>query len=255
MATESPYSAQNVMKFVNNNFGLLLLGASLFLGGFVIGTIWKENQLLAKGGLPTTGQVANDQAAPVEATPLSEADWAEVQDGSYLTIGDSNAPVTIVEFTDYQCPFCSRHHVQTHPQLMENYVNTGKVKILVRDQALPFHPNANSAAQAVRCAVEQNKGEAMYNALFDNQDAWANLTGDAVVAKYRELASAAGLNGNNLGSCVESGKHKAAVDEDSALGNRVGAAGTPTFFIEGEPLVGAYPYEDFERIIEEKLGN
>lgn len=254
MATEKPFSAQSVIKFANDNFGLLLLAAALFLGGFVSGSMWKENRMLASGVGGTANPVADAQL-PAEAAPLSEADWKRVQENPAMVIGDANAPVTMVEFTDYQCPFCGRHYTETHGQIVDNFVKTGKLKIVYRDQALSFHPNANSAAQAVRCAEDADGGVALHDALFQNQDAWANLTGDAVLTKYKELADAAKLNGNNIVECVKSNKHKAAVDADSQLGNEVGAGGTPTFFIEGDPLVGAQPYSAFEAKINEKLNS
>ncbi len=246
----SPYSLQSVVKAVNDNFGLLLIAVALFLGGFVIGSLWTENKMLANGtggtGVPAAAAPA---AAPQEAAPLSDADWAEVTKGG-IVIGDENAKVTMVEFTDYQCPFCARHYTQTHNEIMKKYVDTGKVKIVLRDQPLSFHPNAASAAQAVRCAEEQSKGVAMHDALFASQDAWANLTGDAVTAKYKELADTAGITGSRVESCVKAEKYKQAVADDSVLANKVGAGGTPTFFIEKKPVVGAVPFATFEQEFE-----
>ena len=245
--SSSPYSLQNTIKVVNNNFGLLFLGAALLLLGFVFGSLWTENRMMAKGGVPSAGnQAAAQPAAPQEAQPLSDADWKEVQENGVFTVGDKNAKVTMVEFTDYQCPFCSRHYTETHGKLMTDYVDAGKLKIIYHDQALPFHPNASIAAQAVRCAADQNKAEAMHDALFANQDAWANLTGDAVAEKFSELANQAGLNGSTLASCASSGKYQQAVKDDGDLGTKVGANGTPTFFVEGKPVVGAQPYSVFQ---------
>lgn len=245
--SSSPYSLQNTIRVVNDNFGLLFLGAAILLLGFVFGSLWTENRMLAKGGTPSNGvQPAAQQAAPQEAQPLSDADWKEIQDNGVFSVGDKNAPITMVEFTDYQCPFCSRHYTETHGKLMTDYVDAGKLRIIYHDQALAFHPNANVAAQAVRCAADQNKAEAMHDALFANQDSWANLSGDAVSAKFTELANDAGLNGSLLASCATGGKYKQAVDDDGILGTKVGASGTPTFFIEGKPVVGAQPYSVFQ---------
>lgn len=253
---ESPFSVQSVSKFATNNFGLLLIGVALAVSGFVFGSLWTENKMLTNGtaGAAGTAQVApNQPAAPEQPTEVSDADWKEVQAKPVFVLGNKNAKLTMVEFTDYQCPFCSRHFTQTHGELVKKYVDTGKMKIVYRDQALSFHPNANSAAQAVRCAEEQNGGLKMHDALFVNQEAWANLSGDAVTAKYSELATAAGLNGQRVADCVTSGKHKQAVDDDGALGMRVGASGTPTFLINGKVLVGAQPLSVFEQVIDEQL--
>lgn len=250
----SPYSLSSMMRFANQNFFLIALAAVLFGSGFVFGTLWTENKTLKAGGLQAAAPAAvAPQAAPAEAQPLSDADWKEITSNAVFTLGDKNAKVTMVEFTDYQCPFCGRHYTDTHKQLVDKYVKTGKMKIIYKDQALSFHPNANSAAQAVRCAVEQNKAEAMHDKLFSTQAEWSSLSGDAVFTKYSDLANAAGLDGAKVVDCVKAGKYKAKVDEDGALGSRVGAGGTPTFFIEKDPLVGAQPLAAFEAKIDAKL--
>jgi protein-disulfide isomerase len=255
--SDSPYSLSSVVRFINNNFLLVVMGTGLFVVGFVFGSMWTENKTLKAGGLGAgTPQAAvQQQAAPAEAQPLSDADWKEIQKDPVMIIGDKNAKLTMVEFTDYQCPFCEKYYTDTHKQLVEKYVKTGKMKIVMRDQALSFHPNANSAAQLVRCSVEQGKGVEMHDQLFSNQAAWVQLTGDALNAKYAELAKAAGADGAKAVECVKSGKHKAKVDADGQLGTRVGAGGTPTFFFEGKPLVGAQPFTAFDTMIAEKSGD
>lgn len=253
---DNAYSASSMIRFLNNNFLLLVCGLGLFVFGFVFGSMWKENQTLRAGGIGTVGtQQAAQQQAPAAAAPLSDADWAEIQKDPVFVIGDKNAKVTMVEFTDYQCPFCEQFYTQSQKQLIDDYVKTGKMKIVLRDQPLPFHPNAASAAQLVRCAVDQGKGLEMHDQLFTNQAVWAPLTGDALFAKYTELAKSAGANADKAVACVKADTYKKALEADAALGTRVGAGGTPTFFIEGEPLVGAQPVASFKAKIDEKLGN
>lgn len=251
---ESSYSLSSLIRFINNNFLLIIFGGGLFIFGFVFGSMWQENKTLRAGGVGAPQAGAPQQAAPQQAAPLSDADWEEIQKDPAFIIGDKNAKVTIVEFTDYQCPFCEQFYTQTQKQIMDEYVKSGKVKIVMRDQPLSFHPNANSSAQLVRCAVEQGKGLEMHDQLFQNQTAWAPLTGDALHKKYAELAVAAGANGEKAVACVKSEKYKKDTDADSALGTKVGAGGTPTFFIEKDPLVGAQPYASFKAKIDEKLG-
>lgn len=252
----SPYSLSSAIRFANNNFLLLIAGVGLFVFGFVFGTLWADNKSLRAGaGAPSQQQAAAPAPdAPPSAGPLSDADWKEITKDPVFVIGDKNAKLTMVEFTDYQCPFCGRYFNDANKQVMENYVKTGKLKIMLRDQALPFHPNSHSSAEAVRCAVEQGKAEAMHDKFFSTQDVWTPLSGDAVFTKYAELANDAGLNGQKIVDCVKSGKYKAKVDADIALGTRVGAGGTPTFFIEKTPLVGAQPFTAFDAMIAEKLG-
>ena len=256
-SADSSYSLSTMLKFLNNNFLLLVFGAGLFIFGFVFGSLWQENKSLrAGGGTGGTQQAAaQQQQAPPAAAPLSDADWKEIQKDPVFVIGDKNAKVTMVEFTDYQCPFCEQFYTQSQKQLIEDYVKTGKLKILVRDQPLPFHPNANSSAQLVRCAVEQGKGLEMHDQLFTNQSVWVPLSGDALYAKYSELAKAAGANGDKAVSCVKAEKYKNATAADSTLGTKVGAGGTPTFFIEKTPLVGAQPLASFKAAIDALLAD
>lgn len=258
--SNNPYSFQNTTRVLSDNFGLLLIAGATFLLGFVTGSLWTENSMLKNGtgvaaapSAAVPAAPAGDAGAAPAAAPLSDADWAEIQKDGAAVIGDPKAKVTMVEFTDYQCPFCGRHYNETHKTLMEQYVKTGKVKIVLRDQALPFHPNALPAAMAARCAGEQNKYVEMHDQLFGNQDAWSNLGKDAAVDKFAEYANTIGANGAKVKDCVNSNKYQAAIAADGALGTRVGAGGTPTFFIEKQPLVGAMPLTEFTRLIDAAL--
>lgn len=262
MASEknnSPYSLNAMLDFATNNAGLLFLGVSLLVVGFLSGAMWRENSMLRSGfaGVPTAqAPAAGDAAAPAAApTVLSDDQWKQVQEGGAGVIGKDNAPVTIVEFTDYQCPFCGRHYTTAHKTIKEKYVDTGKVKIVLRDQALPFHANAKIAANAVRCAAQQNKGklEAMHDQLFDKQTEWSDLSVDQATTKFGEYAGTIGLNGNNLAACVKEGRFNKEIEADMALGSQVGASGTPTFFIEGKAVVGAQDISVFETEIEAAL--
>lgn len=259
-SNEHPYSLAAMLDFMSNNAGLLFLGMSLLIVGFLTGTMWRENTMLKAGygaGTPTAAAPAGAAAPAAPAAPslLTDENWKAVQANPAGTIGNNNAKVTMVEFTDYQCPFCARHYTDTYKKLKEKYVDTGKVKIVFKDQALPFHANAKVAAQAARCAADQGKFEAMHDILFDKQTEWSNLASADAVNKFGEYAGTIGANGGNLTKCINDGKHAKAVDEDSALGVKpeIGAGGTPTFFIEGQPIVGAQDMSVFEAEIEKAL--
>jgi len=259
--TNSPYSLNAMLDFTTNNAGLLFLGVALLVVGFLSGAMWRENSMLkagyaGNGGTPTAIADPNAQpGAPAAPTELTEEDWKAVQQDPVGVIGKDNAKVTIVEYTDYQCPFCARHYTSAYKQIKEQYVDTGKAKLLLRDQPLPFHANAKISANAARCAADQNKGklEAMHDALFQNQDAWANLPTEAAIAKFGEYATAAGLNANTLTQCVKDGKFNTQIDADSALGTKIGASGTPTFIINGKVVVGAQDFTVFQQEIENAL--
>ena len=160
--------------------------------------------------------------------------------------GSKDAPVTIVEFSDFQCPFCGRFYQETLPQLRENYVKTGKVKIVYRDFPLPFHENAQKAAEASECAHEQGKFWQMHDMMFSHQDA-------ITVANLKQYAKSLGLDTTKFNQCLDSGKYASEVQKDETDGSAYGVGGTPTFFINGQQLVGAQPYQAFQQAIDAAL--
>jgi protein-disulfide isomerase len=163
--------------------------------------------------------------------------------------GSPNAKVTIVEFSDFQCPFCARFAAQTLPQIEEKYIKTGKVKLVYRDFPLNFHQYAQKAAEAAECADEQGKFWEYHDILFQKQSEWATV-GES---KFKEYAQQLGLNTQKFNQCLDSGKYANEVQKDYNDGLKYGVSGTPTFFINGIKVVGAQPYSVFEQIIEQEL--
>ena len=158
--------------------------------------------------------------------------------------GNPDAPVTIVEFSDYQCPFCQRSQ-PTIREVLDKY--KGKVRHAYRDFPLQqIHPQAESAAEAARCAGEQGKFWEYHTLLFANRD---KLTGEGL----KENAKAAKLDEKNFADCVASGKYKTKIAQDQHEGEEAGVSGTPAFFINGIFLGGAYPVAAFEKIIDAEL--
>ncbi len=163
--------------------------------------------------------------------------------------GNENAPVTIIEFSDFQCPFCGKFFRQTYHQLEEKYIKTGKVKLVYKDFPLSFHKYAEKAAEAANCAYEQGKFWEYHDLLFANQDEWGNV-GES---KFIEYAQQLGLDMNKFRSCLNESKYKNEIIQDYNLGVRLGVKGTPTFIINGVVIVGAQPYPVFENVIEQAL--
>ena len=157
--------------------------------------------------------------------------------------GNTSAPVTIVEFSDYQCPFCARVN-PTLAKVRETYGD--RVKIVFKDYPLPNHPQAPKAAEAAHCAAEQKKYWEMHDAMFANQRALE-------VPALKQTARAVGLEGAAFDQCLDSGKYAATVRSGSELGERMGVNSTPTLYINGRPLIGAMPFENFKAIIDEEL--
>ncbi|MBR9677339.1 DsbA family protein [Candidatus Woesearchaeota archaeon] len=163
--------------------------------------------------------------------------------------GLSNAPVTIIEFSDYQCPFCARFAEQTLSQIEQKYINTGKVKLVYRDFPLSFHANAQKAAEAAECAGDQDKYFEYHDVLFEKQSEWSNIG----VSKFKEYAADLNLDQTEFDTCLDTSKHASEVQKDFADGQKAGVTGTPAFFINGVKVVGAQPYTVFEQIIENEL--
>jgi protein-disulfide isomerase len=157
--------------------------------------------------------------------------------------GNAAAPITIVEFSDYQCPFCARV-TPTLARVRETYGD--KVKIIYKDYPLPNHPQAQKAAEAARCAGEQKKYWEMHDAMFANQQALQ-------VPGLKQTARAIGLDGGAFDQCLDSGKWEATVRESAELGDRMGVNSTPTLYVNGRPVVGAMPFENFKAIIDDEL--
>ena len=159
------------------------------------------------------------------------------------TKGPATAPVTIVEFSDFQCPFCGRL-TPTLKQVEQKYGD--KVRLVFRQYPLPFHQYAQKAAEASLCAADQGKFWEMHDALFANQQA---LAVEQLKAKAAEL----GLNAEQFNSCLDSGKTAAAIQADMKEGSSVGVNGTPAMFINGRFINGAVPLEQITSVIDDEL--
>ena len=166
----------------------------------------------------------------------------EVVIGDAPVRGDSNAPITIVEFSDYQCPFCKRSQA-TLKKVEEKY--SGKIRMVFKDFPLSFHARALPAAQASRCAGEQGKFWEFHDKLFSS----SGLSDDDLRRYAEELS----LDTGAFGSCFTSNKHASAVSADASQGRSLGVTGTPAFFINGRFLSGAQPVEAFSTIIDDEL--
>lgn len=183
-------------------------------------------------------------------------------------IGDENANLTIFEFSDFECPYCSiaagnkkkieafkqktgmSNYKAPIPNVYENYVKEGKVKIVYYN--FPTHSNSMQASLAALCANEQDEFYNYHKMLFNNVDEW---TGNNQGAKLRGYAEELGLNTSKFNSCLENETYKEQIKREKQLGTRYGVSGTPSFFIEGEMLSGAQSYSTFKEIIEKNLNN
>lgn len=260
----SNYITLRVSKF---NKTQLLLTVALMVSSFLIGSLWTKLQYLEKGGTLTKGattanaQEAAQQAPPQQAPP-EDTTPKQVSIDDDPVLGDKNAKVTLIDFTDYECPFCKRYYDDTFSQIKKDYIDTGKIKYIVRDLPLSFHANAHKEAQAAECARDQG-GDSTYYKYHDEifKKTTSNGTGLALT-ELSVIANNLGLDGATLQTCLDSDKFKAEVDKDLADASSVGATGTPTFFIgesaadgviTGSKIVGAQPYSAFQAEIDKQL--
>ncbi len=176
------------------------------------------------------------------ATPGSRR--VTVSPGNSPSIGPKNAPITIIEFGDYQCPYCKLWHEQVYDRLLASY--PGKILFVFRDFPLNGHPEAEPAAEAADCAGEQNAYWSYHDALFGQQ---YGLGRDA----YLQYAAGLKLNIPTFTECLDSHRNQAAVQDNLTYGIGLGVQSTPSFFINGIPLIGAEPYESFQQIIDQEL--
>jgi len=224
-------------QVISGVLGILLV-VSIFTGGFGVG---KENS-------PTGAAVVNNNNNQGNNNiPTGIVDVSADDDP---VLGEKDAPVTIIEFSDFQCPFCERFYSQTLEQIKTNYIDTGKVKLIYRDFPLDsIHPMAQKAAEAAECADEQGKYWEYHDKLFQNQEEWVT-TG---ISKLKEYAKGLSLDSSKFDKCLDDGKYADEVKKDFQDGAQAGVQGTPSFFINGKQLSGAQPFAAFQQAIDAEL--
>ncbi len=189
---------------------------------------------------PTVGAPSG---APPTAAPV------DVDVGDAYVKGKKNAKVEIIEFSDLECPFCGRFYRDTYGQIVENYIDTGKAKLAFKHLPLPFHNNAQKAAEALECAGEVGGDDAfwdMHDVIFENQQA-------ITVPDLKGYAGQVGVDQSKFDSCLDNGDTAGKIAGHLAEAKKLGASGTPTFFVNGVKLVGAQPYSAFEAAINAAL--
>ena len=200
----------------------------------------------------------NRQAETAATAPAGGQRIAVSQDDDPV-LGNPDAPVTMIEFSDFECPFCARFHQQTLPLIVREYVETGYLKIVYRDFPLDqIHPNARIAHIAAECADEQGTFWPYHDILFERQSEWGGLEPGEAAAIMEVYAAALSLDAGAFAACLEDPAIDAEIDADRAQGNGYGVTGTPAFFIGNdgtgyEMVSGAKPFESFARAINQKI--
>ncbi len=204
-------------------------------------------QIISAQGARPVAQAPAPQPAVPEQNVLYEVD---LEQGDPI-LGNTSADIVVVEFSDFECPFCSRFHNQTFSQLKSNFIDKGQIQYAVRDYPLAFHQNAKSAHVAANCAGQQDKYWKMKNELFTNQ----TRLGPAL---YSELSEKLSLKKKAFDRCQNDPEQLAKVENDIQYATTVGVSGTPTFFVgrlkdgkvvEATKIVGAVPFQSFQTTI------
>lgn len=227
-----------------------IIVALLVVVAFLAGMFWTRIRYGDQGKAPEKeARTSPTPGAPQEGMPLTEEQIAKIETGGAAVKGEKDTPITIVEFSEYQCPFCGRYVEETYPQILEEYGD--QTYYIFHDYPLQFHQHAQTMAEIARCAGDQGQYWEMHDLIFENQEAWSNK--ENLQTDIDTYASQLGLDKEAFDNCLDSGKYTQTVKDDLQLGTEVGVQGTPTFFINGQKIVGALPFADFQAVIEAEL--
>jgi protein-disulfide isomerase len=200
--------------------------------------------------VPTPNPSAAPAPAAISISSLMDDD---------VKLGSDSAPIVLIEFSDFQCPFCRKWHKESFNSLETEYIKTGKVQLVYRDFPLSFHPGAQKSAEAAECAREQNKWREMYDKINAEQEkqgpGTAQFGGDWSSSLKTWASQIAGIDTTKFNQCLDSGKYTSEVQDDLNDGTSVGVSGTPAFVIgkrggNGQLIVGAQPYSTFKQAID-----
>ena len=238
-----PVAEEDTITFKRSHFFYALSGLT-FIAGILIGYfVWGSGLFPNLGSGSGTAALVNGPVIEASATAAQYTRYKIPSDG-FHSLGPANAPITLVEFSDYQCPFCRRWHDDVYLKLLAAYPD--KIKFVYRNLPLTsIHPDAQAAAEAAMCAGEQNVYWQYHDKLFSSE-----VLGSGAYAQYAQELN---LNMTDFNTCVSTHKYQAAIKTDSDFALNLGISSTPTFFINGLAIVGAQPLDVFKQVIDKEL--
>jgi protein-disulfide isomerase len=254
------HNKQEGEEIINNNIMVekkdKFLPISILIAAIVIGGALVFVALYKAGPSGGTAIVGGTGGAGAQGAAVPTTNTGVMTLGSRDAIlGSANAPVTMVEYGDYQCPFCgTEFYAQTEPLIIQNYVNTGKVKFVFRD--FPFlGPESTAAANAAQCANDQGKLWAYHDALYsakvaDDAKGGSENDGFFSTAELLKLGQQVGLNMTTFTSCVQNNSDANMVAQEKTDATAQGVNSTPTFYINGTQILGAQPYAQFQQALD-----
>ncbi len=248
----SPPISEDSITFKKSQFYSVLVVLA-FAAGVLVGFV-------AWGRSPATIVVAPTAAAPATLTPIpftptpDPAALQKLMDNALEATrhfkGDEDAPIVMIEFADFQCPFCGRHFQQTEPQIDEQYIQSGKVRFGYAHLAF-LGQESLWAAEASECASDQEKFWEYHDMLYNNQA--GENQGAFSKENLKQFAVELGLDTAVFNECLDSGKYSQQVQEDSNAVQALGFRSTPSFVINGNTIIGAQPFSAFEQVVESLL--
>jgi protein-disulfide isomerase len=250
---------EDTVTFKRSHFYSVLVVLAFAVGVLVGYVAWgRDAQTAPVAAVPPNQPEVQPAAQTPQPTPVPRV--YEIETEGHPSLGPADAPITIVEFSDYQCPYCYRWHVQVYQSLLAAY--PGKIRFVYRNFPLSFHQNAFASAEAALCAGDQGAYWQFHDVLFDNQATLNNQAGTVLdQAAYNQFAANLKLDVKAFEECMTTHKHQQEILDDMNYASSLPAdtngeaavGGTPTFFINGHRLGGAYPIEYFKQIIDAEL--
>ncbi len=235
---------EDTVTFKRSYFYAILTVLAFSVGVLLGYVVWGFDP---DGGRVLTAQSAAQPSGPIAEAPVTEEPQFvryEIPSEGFPSIGPANAPITIVEFSDYQCPYCRRWHEQVYEPLLAAY--PGKIKMVYRHLPLTsIHPDAFAAAEAAMCAGDQDAYWPYHEKLFSSE-----ALGMQTYVQYAQDLS---LDMDTFQTCMTENKFKDAIEADSDFAVNLGIRSTPTFFINGLAIVGAQPLDVFKQVIDKEL--
>lgn len=232
--------------------GAVLISASMFYATKTfIGKL--DNTTFAPSSLAVqaTGNAPTAPSAGQPSQGLTPGQKVNVDVGHLPAKGNPNAKVKLVAFEDFRCPFCEKFFTDTEPQIIKDYVDTGKAVIYYREYQF-LGPASVIAGNAAECANEQGKFWDMHQYLYKNQPSESD-TSMYTTDNMTKIAGQLGMNTSSFKSCLSANKYDKNLQTDLSAGQAAGVTGTPTVFINGIPIVGAQPYAAFKAAIDQQL--
>lgn len=242
----------NLQNFVEDSktYTPMLL-VLLLISSFLLGALTTKLSIESKTESKTEPSAAAPQTAPNAPAQIPPGTKVEVDAGRLPIKGNKDAKVTVIEFADFQCPFCEQWYKQVGLNLIKDYVDTGKVKFAFRQY--PFLGQESTwAAVASECANEQGKFWEYHDYLYTHQGA----ENSGAFAKDKLIGFAGNISGINIdqfSTCLNSDKYAKQVADDLSAGQKAGVSGTPTAFVNGISIVGAQPYDSLKALIDQEL--